>query len=79
MRRDGKILLLARLFFGLDCFKEGLINFVAFGALMEMVAYLRKKLLYPLSLKLKVDVARQDVEKFRAKHLFVFDGKDASE
>jgi hypothetical protein len=78
MRRDGKILLLVRLFFWLDCLKEGLVNLVAFWALMEMVVYLRKNFVYIFSLQLQIDVARQDIEKFRAEHLLVLDGEDAS-
>jgi hypothetical protein len=58
--------------------KERLINLVALRALVEMVAYVWKKLVYILSLELKVDIARKDVEKFRAKHLLVLDGKNAS-
>jgi hypothetical protein len=58
--------------------KEGLVNLVALWALMEMVAYLRKKLLYIFSLQLQIDVARQDVEKFRAEYLLVLDGEDTS-
>jgi hypothetical protein len=78
MRRDGKILLLVWLFFWLDCLKEGLVNLVAFWALMQMMAYVRKKLFYIFSLQLQVDVARQHVEKLRAEHLLILDGKDAS-
>lgn len=79
MRRDGKILLLVRFFFRLDCLKEGLVNLVAFWALMEMVAYLRKNLAYIFSLQFQVDIARKDVKKFRAEHLLVLDGEDASD
>ena len=63
----------------MDCFKEGLIDLVAFGALMEMVAQLGKKLVHVFSLKLKVDVAREDVEEFRAEHFLVLNGENASD
>ena len=46
---------------------------------MEVVFYLWEKLLYIFSLYLKIDVARQNVEKFRAQHFLVLDGKDAAE
>jgi hypothetical protein len=39
--RDEEILLLARFFFGFNCPQEDLINLVTFGALVEMVTYLR--------------------------------------
>jgi hypothetical protein len=59
--------------------KEGPINLVALRALMEVVVYFWEKLLYIFSLYLKIDVARQNVEKFRAQHFLVMDGKDAAE
>jgi hypothetical protein len=59
--------------------KEGPINLVALRALMEVMVYLWEKLLYIFSLYLKIDVARKHVEKFRAQHFFVLDGKDAAE
>jgi hypothetical protein len=62
----------------LDCLKEGLINLIAFWALMEMVPYLRKNFVYIFSFQLQIDIARKDVKKFRAKHLLVLDGEDAS-
>jgi hypothetical protein len=58
--------------------KERLINLIALRALVEMVAYVWKKLVYIFSLKLEVDIARKDVKEFGAKHLLVLDGKDAS-
>jgi hypothetical protein len=63
----------------LDCFKEGLINFVAFGALKEVVAHFRKKLVHFFSGKLKIHVARKDLEEFRAEHFLGLDGADASD
>jgi hypothetical protein len=59
--------------------KEGLINLVALGALLEMVAHLREKLVYLFSLKLKINVTRKNLEKLRARDLLVMNGKDASE
>jgi hypothetical protein len=58
--------------------KERLINLIALRALVEMVAYVWKKLVYIFSLKLKIDIVRKDVKKLGAKHLLVLDGKDAS-
>ena len=55
-----------------------MINLVALRALVEMVAYVWKKLAYIFFLKLKVDIARKDVKEFGAKHLLVLHGKDAS-
>ena len=66
MQRHNEILLFAGMFLWLDCFKECLINFVAFGALIEVVAHLRKELVHFFSGKLKIHVARQDLEEFRA-------------
>ena len=61
----------------MDYLEERVINLVALRALVEMVAYVWKKLVYISFLKLKVDIARKDVKEFGAKHLLVLDGKDA--
>jgi len=63
----------------LDYFKEGLIDLIAFGALMEMVAYLREHGVQIFSCNLKVHVTRQDLEEFRAEHLLLLDDEDASD
>jgi hypothetical protein len=54
-----------------------LINLVALRALVKMVPYVWKKLVYISFLKLKVDVARKDGKELGAKHFLVLDGKDA--
>ncbi|MGH7929744.1 MAG: hypothetical protein ACREQV_18330 [Candidatus Binatia bacterium] len=59
--------------------QEGLINLVTFGALVEMMDYFREKLVHIFSRKLKIHEARQNVEEFRAGHLLILEGEDASE
>jgi hypothetical protein len=43
-----------------------------------MVTKLRKKLLHVFSGQLKVDIARDDFEEFRAEHLLILDRENAS-
>jgi hypothetical protein len=79
MRRAGKILLLVSFLVGLDCFKEGLIDLVAFGALVEMVAYPREQQFDIFSRNLKIHKPGKGVEELRARHLLILDGKNTSD
>jgi hypothetical protein len=63
----------------LNCSKEGLIDLVAFGALMEVVTYVREHDVHIFSRNLNVHVTREDFEEFRAKHLPLPNSEDASD
>lgn len=79
MRFDDKILLLVSLFIGLDCFKEGFVDFFAFRTLMEMMAYAGKRLVRVFSRNLKIDESWKDVKEFRTEHFLIFDSKNGSD
>jgi len=76
MRRAEKSYFLSGFLSGLDRFKEGFVDFFAFRALLEMMTYTGKKLACILPRNLKVHIAWQDVEKFRAKHFLILDSKN---
>jgi hypothetical protein len=78
MRRAEKILLFFSFLVGFDCSKESLIDLVAFGALVKMMAHLRKQHVDVFSRKLKIHEPRKDVEELRAKDLLILNGKNTS-
>jgi hypothetical protein len=79
MRRAEKILLFFSFLVGFDCSKESLIDLLAFGALVKMMAYLRKQHLHVFSRKLKIHEPWKDVEELRTKDLLILNGKNTSD
>jgi hypothetical protein len=63
----------------LDCFEEGFVNFVAFGTLLEMMAYAGKKLVRVFPRNFKVHEAWKDVKEFRTEHFLIFDSENGSD
>jgi hypothetical protein len=78
MLADGDILLLAGIFW-LDRLKESLINLIAFGALLEMVGYLRKELVRVFSRNSKIHESWEVIKEFRTEHFLIFDSKNGSD
>ena len=78
MRPVAKILRLVSIVIRLDCFKEGFVDFVAFRTLLQMMAYVRKRLIGVFSCNLKIDESWKDVKESRTEHFLIFDSKNGS-
>jgi hypothetical protein len=79
MRSVAEILRLVGVVVGLDCFKKGFIDFVAFRTLLKMVAYVGKRLIHGFPCNLKIDESWKDVKEFRTEHFLIFDSKNGSD
>jgi hypothetical protein len=65
--------------FDWNAFKEDFVDFVAFGTLLEMMAYAGEKLVRVFPRNLKVHEAWEDVKEFRTEHFLIFDSKNGSD